>query len=316
MAGNKPDVGDVHVDALLTNLSIGYVNDEYVADSIFPIIGVGKQSDLIAVYNKSDWLRDEMGLRAPGTEAREAGWGVTNTATYFCQSYALRKSIPDEVRANADAPYDMDRDAVKFLTEQALIRRERQFATTVNSTSAWTTSTTVGVKWSDFANSDPVNDIFTGNRVVQQLIGRKCNALVMGQIVFDRLRLHPDFMELVKYTTTNNVPTADQMGKVLDIDNIFIIRAIYESAVEGATSSLAAIWDDDAVLLYVPNAPSLMTPAAGYMFVWKPLVGGGPQYIRRYRSEAKSTDYIEIRSYFDVKITSADAGVIWADCVD
>ncbi|MFW9991924.1 MAG: major capsid protein [Candidatus Odinarchaeota archaeon] len=315
MAGIKPDVGDVHVDALLTNVSIGYQNDDYVADKVLPLVGVNKQSDVIAKYDKSDWMRDEMAERAPGTEARSATYAVDNDTSYFCKSYALKREIPDEVRVNADAPYDMDRDAVLFLTQQAMIRRERAMATAMNATGIWTTNTTVGTKWSDFANSDPMNDIFTGNRTMQQLIGRAANTIVMGQIVYDRLRLHPDFMELVKYTTTNNVPDAAQMGNALGL-KLYVVKAIYESATEGGTSSLAAIWDDDAVLLYVPNAPSLMNPGAGYTFFWKPLTGGGPQYIRKYRKEHITTDFVEVRSFFDMKILSADAGVRWADCVD
>ncbi len=316
MAGNRPDTADVHVNALLTNVSVAYKNETYVADKVFPIVYVDKQSNLIAKYTQADFMRDELAVRAPGTEAAEAGWTVDNTTSYFAINYALRKSVPDEIRANADAPYNMDRDTVFFLTEKALINREKKFATAANSTSVWTTSTSVATKWHDYANSDPMSEIFTGNRTVQQLIGLGCNTLVLGQIVFDRLRLHPDFMELVKYTTTNNVPTAAMMGQALGISRVFVVTAIYESAAEGATSSRAAIWDDDALLLYVAPTPSLMVPSAGYTFVWQPGTGGGAQYIRSWRSDSKKTDYFEVQSYYDMKVLTADAGVIWADCTD
>ncbi len=315
MAGNRPDTGDVHVNALLSNISIGYRNDSYVADKVFPLVPVNKQADIIPVYNKSDWLRDDMQVRAPGTEAAEAGWSVTNTATYFAKNFALAKKIPDEVRENADAPYDMDRDATIFVTEKAMIRREVEFAAKVNAASIWTTNTTVGVKWSDFANSDPVNDIKTGSRTITQLIARKPNVLVIGQLVLDRLTEHPDFQEKIKYTQTS-VVTEDLIAKLLNLEAVYTCYAIYESAAEGGTSSIVAIWDDDAVLLYVPKSPSLFTPAAGYTFYWKPLTGGGPQYIRKYRVDSKKTDVVEVQSYFDCKVTSADAAVRWADCVD
>ena len=315
MAGNRPDVGDVHVNALLTNISIAYKNDSYVLDQVFPLVGVTKQSDIIPVYTKADWFRDEMQVRAPGAEAAEAGWTVDNTNTYFCIGYALRKLIPDEVRANADAPYDMDRDATTFLTDKAFMSREIKFAAAVNAASIWTTNTTVGVKWSDFANSDPINDIKTGIRTVTQLIARKPNVLVLGQIVLDRLSEHPDFAEKIKYTQMGIV-TEELIARLLGLEKVLVCLGIYESAAEGATSSMAPIWDDDAVLLYVPAAPSLLAPAAGYTFFWRPLTGGGIQYIRRYRLEARTTDVVEVKSYFHVKVTSADAGLRWADCVD
>ncbi len=318
MAGLVPDVSDVHVNGLLTDISLAFMNEPnaYVADKIFPLVGVAKQSDIIPKYTAAYWLRNEMGERAPGTESKEAGWAVDNDNTYFAKGYGLRKIIPDEVRANTDAPYDMDRDATTFLTDKAMMAREIAFAAATNAGSLWTTNTTVGVKWSDFANSDPLNDILTGNRTVQQLIGRKCNCLAMGQIVYDRLRIHPDLMELCKYVTAFNIPAETNMAKVFDAANVFVVRGIYESAVEGATSSVLPIWDDDALLCYVPANPSLFSPAAGYTFYWKPLTGGGPQYIRRFRVESKSSDVVEVRSYFHVKLTSADSGLRWADVVD
>jgi len=315
MAGNRPDVGDVHVNALLTNISVAYRNEVYVADKVFPIVGVGKQSDIIPSYNKSDWLRDEMDLRAPGAVAREAGWQVTTTDTYFCHGYALRKLIPDEVRANADAPFDIDRDAVTFLTDKAMLHRERQFATVVNASGSWTSTGTIGAKWSDFANSDPIDDIITTKRTIHQLIGREPNVFVIGQIVRDRLVRHPDFVDLIKYIQTGIV-TEQIMARALGLTGVYVVLGIYESAVEGASTSVVPVWDDDAVLMYVPSAPSLMAPAAGYTFVWKSLTGGGPQYMRRYRLEERTTDVIEVRSYFAVKATAADAGAHWSDCVD
>ena len=315
MAGNRPDTGDVHVNALLTNLSIAYINDSYIADKVFPIVMVNKQSDIIPLYTKAYWFRDEAKERAPGTEAAKSGWAVDNTNTFFTKCYALAKEIPDEVRLNADAPYDFDRDATTWVTDKLMMKRETLFAAAVNAGSIWTTNTTVTTKWSDFANSDPVNDIKTGNRTMTQLIGRQANTLVMGQLVFDRLTEHPDFMEKIKYTQTGIVTEA-LIARALNLDNLYVAYAIYESAVEGATSSMAPIWDDDAVLLYVPTAPSLLAPAAGYTFIWRPLVGGGAQFMRRFRVESRSVDVIEGRTFVHHKVTSADAGVRWADCVD
>ena len=40
MAGLQPDVGDVHVNGLLTQLSIAYRNLNYIADQVFPPVMV------------------------------------------------------------------------------------------------------------------------------------------------------------------------------------------------------------------------------------------------------------------------------------
>ena len=54
----QPDVGDVHVNALLSNLSIAYKNANYIADTVFPQVLVQKQSDIIARYDRDMWLRE------------------------------------------------------------------------------------------------------------------------------------------------------------------------------------------------------------------------------------------------------------------
>ena len=48
----QPDVSDVHVNALLTSMSIAHMNAEehYVADKMFPLISSDKQSDSAVVY--------------------------------------------------------------------------------------------------------------------------------------------------------------------------------------------------------------------------------------------------------------------------
>ena len=67
----QPTLGDVHVNRPLTNLSIGFVQDQsdFVAGQVFPSIPVNNRSDVYFVYNRGDFLRNNMQKRAPGTPA-------------------------------------------------------------------------------------------------------------------------------------------------------------------------------------------------------------------------------------------------------
>ena len=69
-----------------------------------------------------------MQKRAPGTPAASSGYRLDNTPTYFADVWAENKPIPDQLRGNADAVLNIDRDAAEFLSQQALIRREKLFA--------------------------------------------------------------------------------------------------------------------------------------------------------------------------------------------
>jgi len=72
---SQPTSNDVHVDAILTNISVAYIQEQsaYIASQVFPIIPVEKQSDKYFTYAKGDWFRDEAQLRAPATESAGSG---------------------------------------------------------------------------------------------------------------------------------------------------------------------------------------------------------------------------------------------------
>ena len=315
----QPDVGDVHVDALLTNLSIAYRNQRYIADQVFPIVMVDKQSDIIPKYTKAYWFLDSAQERAPGTTAAVSGYAVDNTNKFFCINYAIGKEIPDEVRANADLPYDMDRDGTEWVTDMLMRKRERLFSADFMTTSVWATDkvgTTDFTKWNDYGASDPIADIRTGIRAVRQATGFRANCLVMGEIVWHRLVDHPDFLDRVKHTQLG-VISRDLVKSVLELEKLFVGEALYTASDEGSsTYTYSDIIDDDALLLYVADRPSLLVPSAGYTFVWRPLTGGGAQFIRRIRDDKRRKDIIEGHCYMDQVATATDAGYFFSDSVD
>src|ERR1035441_425628 len=117
----QPTLGDVHINRPLTMLSVGYQQDaaDFIADKVSPGVSVPNKSDLYFKYNLGDFFRNSMQKRAPGTEAAGGGYKVS-TGTYTAEVWALRKDIDDQIRANTDAPLNADRDAVLWLTQQAL----------------------------------------------------------------------------------------------------------------------------------------------------------------------------------------------------
>ena len=323
MAGLQPDVGDVHVNGLLTQLSIAFRNLNYVADEVFPPVMVEKQSDIIPLYDRDMWLRSQAARRGPGTKAARSGYTVDNTNTYFAVNWAIGKSIPDEVSNNADSPYNLERDSNEWVTDQIQLLKEVEFARVAFTSGNWTTTSTGTsnfVKWNDYGNSDPIGDIRSQMRAVRQIIGRKPNTFAMGEIVWNRLQDHPDILDRIKGAASPGNPalvTRTLLAQILELETVSVADALQVTSEEGAASEVRAdVIDDDAILIYRPQRPSLLQPAAGYGFFWRPLTGGGQQFIRRYREEPERQTVIEAHSYFDYNVTSADAGMMFIDAVD
>ena len=59
-----PTVREVHIDQALTNISLKYQNADLIAERIFPVVPVQKDSNLIFKYGKQDFVL-ENDIRAP-----------------------------------------------------------------------------------------------------------------------------------------------------------------------------------------------------------------------------------------------------------
>ncbi len=328
MAYVQPSRSDVHVDRPLTTLSVAFFQaaDSFISDRVFPAIPVNKQSDLYFTWDRGNFNRDEMQLRAPSTESAGATYTVS-TDSYRCATWALHRDIDDQVRANADSPIDLNREAMEFLTLKALIRREKAWATTNFTTSVWTTdqtgvaatpTTNEFLQWND-ALSTPIEDIRASKRFVQESTGFRPNKLVVGREVYDTLLDHPDFVGRLDrgQTTGAAIVMRQNVAELFEIDEVLVMDSIENTAAEGATNVHAFIGGRSALLVYSAPRPGLYTPSGGYTFLWTGLLGAGVtgQRLNRMRVPLIKSDRIEIEQSFDHKIVSADLGQFFATAV-
>jgi len=312
----QPTQSQVHVDAILTNMSVAYMQDadSFVASKVFPTVNVAKQSDKYFTYTQADFYRDQAVVRADGTESAGSGYGLS-TDTYSSAVYALHKDIGDQVRANSDSPLDPDMDATRFLTHQMLIRQERDWAGTNFTTGVWGNDSTPSTLWSA-SGSDPIGDIEAGKNTILSDTGYLANTLVLSYNAYSILKNHTDVVDRYKYTSADSI-SPDLLAKVFEVDRIFVMKGVYNSAAEGATASYGQIGDKDALLCYVAPQAGLMTASAGYNFVWSG-VGGGlgtSTAVSRFRMDHLRSDRLEIESAWDFKVVSSPLGYFFSNPV-
>jgi hypothetical protein len=318
---SNPVPGDVHVNTPLTNISIAYLQDasSFVATRVFPNIPVSKQSDRYYTYDRGEFNRDEMEERAPGTESAGGSYDLDNTPTYFARVYAFHKDIPDPVRANSDAVLNPDREATEYVTHKALIKREKIWAANYFATGVWTNETTPANLWNTAA-STPIEDVRLAKRTVLESTGFESNTLVLGKAVYDALVDHPDIVDRIKYGQTPGNPAManiEALMKLFEIERIFVMKAIENTAAEKATASHSFIGGKHALLCYSAPRPGLMTPSAGYAFSWIGFIGAGQEgnRIKRFRMEQIESDRVEIQMAFDLKKVAADLGYFFLSVV-
>jgi hypothetical protein len=318
----QPTSSQVHVDAILTNISVAYLQraENFIADKVFPVVPVDKQSDKYFVYSKNDWLRDEARVRTDGTESVGSGYNIT-TDTYYADVYAIHKDIGDQTRANADAPINVDREAAEFVTHRLLTRREIQFVNDFMTTNKWgndvtgvSSSPTTGqtIQWSDYTNSDPIEDIEEGKASILSTTGFEANTLVLGYDVFRQLKNHPDLVDRIKYTSSQTI-TEDMLARMFDIERVLVSKSVKATNAEGATAAYSFTTGKTALLAHVAPNPGILTPSAGYTFSWTGVSQGMGLTIgtSSFRLESLRATRVEAELAFDNKVVASDLGYFW-----
>lgn len=325
----QPTISTVHVNRPLTNISQMYMqqNNDYVADKIFPVVPVQKQSDLYFKYTKGDWFRNLAQVRAPGTESAGGGYNVT-TDSYYAPVTAIHQDVDPQIRANTDVPLNADRDATMWVTNEMLLAREINVVQVVLKTGVWTGSTTGGditpsPQW-NLANSTPLEDITAQIWSVKQTTGRFPNRFIVGPRVWEVLSNHDEIVQRIKYTQ-RGVVTTDLVASLIappGVENfqVLVASAIYNTANQGATDNFAFIAPTkDALLLYAEPNPGIMVPSAGYIFTWTGLLGAGAfgTVIQTIPMPwlGVGTNRIEGQIAFGVKIVGSDLGAYFLNAV-
>jgi hypothetical protein len=322
----QPTQSQVHVDAILTNISVAYMQraENFIADRVFPVVPVDKQSDKFFTYDKNDWLRDEAQQRADGTESVGSGYNIT-TDTYYAPVYSIHKDIGDQTRANADAPINVDREAAEFVTHRLLLRRELQFVSDFMTTNVWGTDITgvasspssgQSIKWSDYTNSDPIEDIEAGKAGILSVTGLEANTLVLGYDTFRQLKNHPDLVDRIKYTSSQTI-TEDMLARMFDIDRVLVSKSIKATNKEGATGAYSFTTGKTALLCHVAPNPGILTPSAGYTFTWTGVSQGLGATIgtSSFRMESLRATRVESEIAFDNKVIGSDLGYFFDSIV-
>lgn len=301
--------GNAHIDKVLTNISLGYPNDGFVGERLFPSVPVKKQSDKYYQFGREAWgLEPGSDVRAPGTEANEIPGLALSLTPYFAQEHMLQIAVTDEERENADSPLAPDRDGAELVTAKVLLGREiaikNMVTNTANYASGYSTTLVGTDQWSDLDDSDPIQDVKAGRLAIHAGLFVDINTAIIPYQVMSVLEDHPDFIERIKYSE-RAIITPELIATLFNIPNIIVPSVGWNSARMGASEALAYLWGKDVVMAYVPPRPGMKIPAFGYEFTWA-YPGAGVQVVDRWREEKRKSDLIRVGRRYDLKLVAVN----------
>lgn len=318
----------VHSDAPLTNLTLAYVQSQesFIADKVFPIVGVDKQSDKYYKYDRANMNRTgDVKKLAPRTEVERIGMTISED-NYFADVYGLGMDFDEQTLANEDAALDIRSAGAQTLAMRLMIHREKQFADTFFTTGVWGTDRTLsGSSQWDHADSTPISDVTTASRTIQLASGGfRPNTLVVGRETHDALVNNSDILaRLNGGATVSNTAlvTKAKLAEIFEVENYYVMEAVENDTKEGATETNTFIGGDSAMLCYTPSNAGLMTPAAGLTFAWNSLPGVNNLGINveSFSDDAlkrqQIAEMIQVKMSYQMKMVGSELGYFFADCV-
>ena len=310
----------------LTNMALAYYQNSknYFAKAIFPVCRVNLSSDNYYIFNKEDLLRDSWQRKPAYGQVMPAVVSET-TGTYACQVDQMIMGIDqirqtDLQRRQGPGIRDPRQQRTKTIAEQANIHQDILFAENFFKSGVWANewtgiddTNTTGKQFIKFSNhnSDPLKFIDERKSEMHGQTGRTPNKLAIGENVFNALKHHPGILERVIHGGTSANPanvTQNALAELFEVDELVVLKSIYNKAKQGKEADMSYIGDPDALLLaYATDAPSPDEPSAGYIFTWD-MLGDGQilPIIHRVKDDATHSEEVEGLMACDMKKTADD----------
>lgn len=284
-----PFSSNIHVNKPLTNLSVKYANDNFIAEQVFPRVQVKHESDIYYIYDGENLKRTES-LRANGAESNQVEHDYS-TSSYVLEEHTLKELITKRDRDNADSVLNLDIDTNDNLNEKISLDEEIRTMQVCFTTTTWSNNATIGSAsaW-DTSTSNPIADVLTATASIL-LNGRVMpNTGVMGWEPFKVLKTNSVTVDRLKITQ-DKVVTKQLVANLFDLDNLLLGTASYDAAPKGIAASNTFIWGKD-LLVYHKAASKLKTKGAGIMLRIK-----GVKQTKKWHEQKLDGDFVEVQTF-------------------
>jgi hypothetical protein len=302
-----PLKSQLHIDKLLSNVSVEYKNEEYIGDKLVPVVPVEKDTDKYRIYEKN-WRIPES-KRADKAASKEFQFNYS-LSSYSLERHALKDYVSEDEERNNDIG-SVRADCVENLTDALLRVREAKIAELYTTTSwslnvslaataAWNQNTTV---------SNPIPVFDTGAATIIANSGKTPNHAFMTHEAFIAVKNHISILDRVKYTSSeiSEAMIASLLG--IPAGKLFIAKAQKDTSAEGNASSYSNFFGDVAFLGWHNPSPSQRAPSCVYNFE-----NAAPR-VKTWFDDERDATAIEVEMKFAPKVVASLTGYLIKDVI-
>lgn len=303
-----PEPKQMHVDSVLTNLSVQYRNEDMIWREVMPEIKVTKRSDIYWKYAKENAYRIYDDKIGPKSMANEIDFAVS-TDNYSVKDHALADWVTQEEIDNADSPLAPESDANDFLNQCLDVAQEQRVSGLVFAAATYPVGNKVTLsgtgQWGQSADN-PIADVLTA---VEGCFMR-ANTLVFGLETWLIYRRLPEVLDAIKSVAGTSVQgglaSPQAVANLFDVDRVLIGRSRYITTKEGQAATYARLWGKHMAALHVkPGQAGVRSITFGKTFTETPRLT-----MRKLDEKRglKGAHYIKTGWNSDEKIVASDLG--------
>lgn len=247
--------------------------DDYIADKLFDPKPVKKADTKVAQFDTSK-LRLINTLKGTNAEADIVDEQLFYRNITLQEHKASSEVNPRDVR-DADIPQLIGDVRKTKLAMQALLNYRESLAVTLATTSGnymstLTSAISSGSRMNE-AGGDPEQNKTDADTALLNACGMTANAMACSWETLEKIRNGPIFKSRTQYTSGAPV-TDEQIKAFFKVQHLFVGKARYDSANEGAAVSTGGFWGTN-VIFFVYN-PSVALEDASYGHMY--MLGNGP----------------------------------------
>jgi hypothetical protein len=304
----------VHSNALMTNLSVQYANDEYIGERLMPAVTVSKRSDDYAIYPKRERLAypdDALGARSQANELDES----RTSGNYSVRDYGFKNFVSQQTLENEDPIFDEMFDLIEAINEGIAFKREKRqskILTTAANFGGNTVTLAGSNQWNGAGGGDPIAVMQTARSAMWQ--GRGATEVLgyCGLEVFNVLARHPSILDLLKYQRSG-LATRTELATVFGLDDLLIGAAREDTANKGQAEVDARIWGKHFGIVRVAKRATKRSAHFGSTF----RMNGDPVTTQWFEPDAGKAGgfYGKVGVSEDSKVVAGDTGYLVLNAV-
>jgi hypothetical protein len=328
----RPSYSNLHpVDQILTGIVSEAVpsDSQLIADRVMERVDIPERSGTLLVETTRSFMGapEADSRRAPGAGRQSLSSFNRSSLTFKAEIHSFEDSIAMEDIEDSQYPGTEEARSARKVRRALLLAQEKRCADLMFSTAQFTNNTTPGTKF-DAAGAEPLSFLHQELDTLRAANhGIVADTIVLGYNVFRALARNPEIRSFVgdsgQGIASGNRILADSavievLRSVLAVPNVYVGSARRETAIPGATSSEADIWDTETIGLYILRGSDAVAQKSGGVKAM-PVAALNMQYKGLQAGQYDSLDLVRRHVWGEhvqqFKLVDATRGRLLTDCL-